>query len=85
MNELDPSRTALLALDFQNYGIHPEGYWAKHGEPDWPAIARPAADQTARVVAAARRHGILVVHVGVAWRRGASAPADARSTSQSAP
>jgi nicotinamidase-related amidase len=70
VNDLDPSRTALLALDFQNYGIHPEGYWAKHGEPDWPAIARPAAEQTARVLDAARRHGILVVHVGVAWRAG---------------
>jgi nicotinamidase-related amidase len=68
MNELDPSRTALLALDFQNYGIHPEGYWAKHGEPDWPAIARPAAEQTVRVLEAARRLGLLVVHVGVAWR-----------------
>ena len=42
MNELDPIRAALLALDFQNYGIHPQGYWASHGEPDWPAIARPA-------------------------------------------
>jgi nicotinamidase-related amidase len=70
MNELDPSRTALLALDFQNYGIHPEGYWARHGEPDWPAIARPAAEQTARALEAARRRGILVVHVGVAWRAG---------------
>jgi nicotinamidase-related amidase len=70
MNALDPSRTALLALDFQNYGIHPEGYWAKHGEPDWPAIARPAAEQTARVLEAARRHRLLVVHVGVAWREG---------------
>jgi len=42
MNELDPTRAALLALDFQNYGVHPQGYWASHGEPDWPAIARPA-------------------------------------------
>jgi nicotinamidase-related amidase len=68
MNALDPSRTAVLALDFQNYGIHPEGYWAKHGEPDWPAIARPAAEQTARVLEVARRHRLFVVHVGVAWR-----------------
>jgi hypothetical protein len=35
---------ALLALDFQNYGVHPQGYRAAHGEPDWPAIARPAVD-----------------------------------------
>jgi nicotinamidase-related amidase len=70
MDEVNPSRTALLALDFQNYGIHPEGYWATHGEPDWPAIARPAAEQTAIVLEATRRHGVLVVHVGVAWRLG---------------
>jgi nicotinamidase-related amidase len=54
MNELDPTRAALLALDFQNYGVHPQGYWASHGEPDWPAIARPAVDSTAKVLAAAR-------------------------------
>jgi hypothetical protein len=48
MNELDPTRAALLALDFQNYGVHPQGYWASHGEPDWPAIARPAVDTQPR-------------------------------------
>jgi hypothetical protein len=42
---------------------------ATHGEPDWPAIARPAVDHTARVLAA-RRHHVLVVHAGVAWRPG---------------
>src|SRR5215207_5006642 len=70
MNELDPTRAALLALDFQNYGVHPQGYWASHGEPDWPAIARPAVDSTAKVLAAARRHRLLIIHVGVAWRPG---------------
>jgi nicotinamidase-related amidase len=70
MDQLDPTRAALLALDFQNYGVHPQGYWATQGEPDWPAIARPAVDNTARVLAAARRHRVLVVHVGVAWRPG---------------
>jgi nicotinamidase-related amidase len=79
MSDLDPTRAALLALDFQNYGIHPKGYWATHGEPDWPAIARPAVDNTATVLAAARRTRLLVIHVGVAWRPGspdinASAP-----------
>jgi hypothetical protein len=42
MNQLNPARAALLALDFPNYGVHPQDYWATHGEPDWPAIARPA-------------------------------------------
>jgi nicotinamidase-related amidase len=70
VNGLDLSRVALLVLDFQNYGIHPDGYWAKHGEPDWPAIARPAVERTARVLEAARRSRLLVIHVGVAWREG---------------
>jgi hypothetical protein len=38
---------AVLILDFQNDGVHPQGYWATHGEPDWPAIATPAVDNTA--------------------------------------
>jgi nicotinamidase-related amidase len=68
MNQLNPARSALLAVDVQNNGVHPQGYWATHGEPDWPAIARPAVENTARVLAAARRHRVLVIHVGVAWR-----------------
>ena len=44
MNQLNPARSALLALDFQNCGVHPQGYWVTHGEPDWPAIARPAGE-----------------------------------------
>jgi nicotinamidase-related amidase len=88
MNELDPARAALLALDFQNYGVHPQGYWATHGEPDWPAIARPAVDNTAGVLAAARRHRLLVIHVGVAWRPGSpevntTAPLFARAPDRS--
>jgi nicotinamidase-related amidase len=88
MDQLDPTRAALLALDFQNYGVHPQGYWATHGEPDWPAIARPAVDNTARVLAAARSHRVLVVHVGVAWRPGRpeinlSAPLFARAPDRS--
>jgi nicotinamidase-related amidase len=88
MDQLDPTRAALLALDFQNYGVHPQGYWATHGEPDWPAIARPAVDNTARVLAAARSHRVLVVHVGVAWRPGSpeinlSAPLFARAPDRS--
>jgi nicotinamidase-related amidase len=88
MDQLDPTRAALLALDFQNYGVHPQGYWATHGEPDWPAIARPAVDTTARVLAAARRHRVLVVHVGVAWRSGSpemnlTAPLFARAPDRS--
>jgi nicotinamidase-related amidase len=85
---LDLDRAAFLLLDFQNYGIHPDGYWAKHGEPDWPAIARPAMENAARVLAAARQAGLLVVHVGVAWREGSpeanlSAPLFSRAPERS--
>jgi nicotinamidase-related amidase len=88
MDELDSTRAAVLALDFQNYGVHPHGYWATHGEPDWPAIARPAVENTARVLAAARRHRVLVIHVGVAWRPGSpemnmTAPLFARAPDRS--
>jgi nicotinamidase-related amidase len=70
MEDFDLDRAALLLLDFQNYGIHPDGYWAKHGEPDWPAVARPAMENASRALAAARKAGLLVIHVGVAWREG---------------
>ena len=71
MEDFDLDRAALLLLDFQNYGIDPDGYWAKHGEPDWPAVARPAMENAARALAAARQARLLVVHVGVAWRQAA--------------
>jgi biuret amidohydrolase len=88
MQDFDLNRAAFLSLDFQNYGIHPDGYWAKHGEPDWPSIARPALENTARVLAAARQSGLLVVHVGVCWRDGSpemnmSAPLFARAPDRS--
>ncbi len=88
MDDFDLNRAAFLLLDFQNYGIHPEGYWAKHGEPDWPASARPAMENAARVLMGARRSGLLVVHVGVAWREGspdinASAPLFGRAPDRS--
>jgi biuret amidohydrolase len=88
MEDFDLDRAAMLLLDFQNYGIHPDGYWAKHGEPDWPGAARPAMENAARALAAARQQGLLVVHVGVAWRKGSpeanlSAPLFSRAPSRS--
>jgi hypothetical protein len=60
MNDLDPTRAALLALDLQNYGVQPPP----------------------------RRHRVLVVHVGVAWRPGSpemnmTAPLFARAPDRS--
>jgi biuret amidohydrolase len=88
MEDFDLDRAALLLLDFQNYGIDPDGYWAKHGEPDWPAVARPAMENAARALAAARQARLLVVHVGVAWRQGSpeaniSAPLFSRAPERS--
>ena len=68
--DLTLSRSALLLLHLQNYGLHPDGFWAKQGEPGWPSAAYPAVENAARVLEAARRAGLLVLHVGAAWRPG---------------
>ena len=36
--DLQSDRTALLVLDLQNYGVHPEGYWMT----EMPEVARIA-------------------------------------------
>lgn len=65
---LDIARTAFVLLDFQNYGLHPDGFWGKQG---WPvSSAAPAVAATSRVLAAARRMGVRIIHVGAAWRPG---------------
>src|SRR3989304_1265201 len=71
MNHFDRMRTALLVIDYQNYGVHPEGYWAKRlPEVATQLAASGAVENTARVVAAARSKGLRVIHVGTAWREG---------------
>lgn len=71
MSDFEADRAALLVMDFQNYGLHPEGYWAKQGLPTWPSLAYRAIEPTARVLAAARRNKRpLVIHVASAWREG---------------
>jgi gluconolactonase len=66
--QFEVERSAFIALDFQNYGLHPDGYWGKQG---WPVQdAAPAVAATARVLAAARAKGLRVIHVGAAWRPG---------------
>jgi len=66
---IDPARTALVLLDYQNYNVHPDGYWAK-AVPGSAERAAPAVARTADVLAAARRAGITVIHVQNAWREG---------------
>jgi nicotinamidase-related amidase len=67
--QVDPDRAALLLLDYQNYNVHPEGYWAR-AVPGSAERAAPAVARTAEVLAAARRTAITVIHVQNAWREG---------------
>jgi len=67
----DPGRSALLVMHFQNYGVHPEGYWASQSVSGWPPAAMSVAiENTARAVAAARTKRLPVIYVGAAWRKG---------------
>jgi len=70
MVDFDHTRSALLLIDFQNYGFDPRGYWASQRLPGWPARGSAAIENTARVLAAARVRGVTVIHVGQAWREG---------------
>ena len=67
--QIDPARAALLLLDYQNYNVHPDGYWAR-AMPGSAERAAPAVARTAEVHAAARQSGITVIHVQNAWREG---------------
>ena len=68
---LDTSRSALILMDFQNYGAHPEGYWAKR-DPDFHKrlIERGTVANAVRALAAAREASMKVIHVANRWRPG---------------
>lgn len=66
---LDVGRSALVLLDYQNYNVHPDGYWASV-TPGLIERVAPALRHTATALAAAREAGICVVHVQNAWREG---------------
>lgn len=66
---INPARAALLLLDYQNYNVHPDGYWAQ-AIPGSAERAAPAVARTAEVLEAARRAGIMVIHIQNAWREG---------------
>lgn len=87
---LDVRRSALVLLDYQNYNVHPDGYWAK-ASPGYAERVAPAVERTVRVLHAARAAGMTVIHLQNAWREGhpdinpftpwqASAKAAGRST-----
>jgi nicotinamidase-related amidase len=67
--QIDPARTALVLLDYQNYNVHPDGYWAQ-AAPGSAERAAPAVARTTEVLTAARGAGITVIHVQNAWRDG---------------
>jgi biuret amidohydrolase len=67
--KIDPIHTALVLLDYQNYNVHPDGYWAT-AVPGSAERAAPAVARTAEVLDAARRARFKVIHVQNAWREG---------------
>ena len=67
--EFDLDGTALVLLDYQNYNVHPDGYWASV-TPDLVERVAPALARTAEALAAARASEICIVHVQNAWRQG---------------
>jgi len=67
--DLDLERTALIVLDLQNYGVHPEGYWMSH-MPEGVERVAPSIARTVDALEAARAARIAIVHVGNAWREG---------------
>src|SRR5437867_3508591 len=66
---LDLGRTALVLLDYQNYNVHPDGYWASV-TPGLIERVAPALERSSHALAAARASGICVIHVQNAWRQG---------------
>ena len=69
MEKLDLTKTALLAMDFQNDIVDPKGAIGGQGMAA-QVQEKKAIENTAKVLAAARAKGMLIVHVGVAFRQG---------------
>ena len=67
--DLEPHRTALVIVDLQNYGVHPEGYWMFQ-MPEGVARNAPSLARTIDALEAARAARVAIVHVGNAWRDG---------------
>ena len=68
---LDAARTALVLMDFQNYGLHPDGYWAKRDPDFFERVARSGVvANAARALEAARSSGLRVIHIVNRWRPG---------------
>lgn len=69
MLTIDQAKTALLVMDFQNDIVDPKGAIGSQGMAA-QVQEKKAIENTAKALAAARGKGLLVVHVGVAFRKG---------------
>lgn len=69
MEKLEPGHTAYLVMDFQNDIVDPKGAIGAQGMAA-QVREKDAIENTVRALAAARGAGVLVVHVGVAFRPG---------------
>jgi nicotinamidase-related amidase len=69
MTSIDPTRAALLVMDFMNDMVHPDGKFADQG---WAAQIEEnhTIGNAARALAAARDAELQAVHVRVGWRPG---------------
>lgn len=58
-------------MDFQNYGVHSDGYWA-HRDPEFFArVTRSrVVENASRALQTAREAGLRVIHVVNRWRPG---------------
>jgi nicotinamidase-related amidase len=71
MISIDPAKAALVLMDFQNYGVHSEGYWAIRDPEVFARIERSGTVvHAARALDAARAAGMRIVHVVNRWRPG---------------
>ena len=69
---LAPSRCALLVVDVQHDFVHPDG-WARRHDPASPSL-RHVIPVINRLIAAARRAGVVVAYVTMAHGRDIDPP-----------
>jgi len=67
--DIELDGTALVVLDLQNYGVHPDGYWMQQMPEGVERIA-PSIARTVDALEAARAARMTIVHVANAWREG---------------
>ena len=67
--EISKQHTALLAMDFENDIIHPEGAFKDFGFAQMVA-ENNVIDKTSQLLTAARGAGISVIYVSVKFRPG---------------